>query len=109
MLEEGLMPQPINPINQPKNTELDLKHELEQLELKHKQQQQQQQKKQKSGTAVLAELFIFAILLTVFPYIVRMISRLWIEASRNYVRIIILSFSLACSKPSTEKSKMPET
>ncbi|HEY6402300.1 MAG TPA: hypothetical protein VI479_12875 [Blastocatellia bacterium] len=96
-------------INSPKNTELDLKHQLQQLELKHKQQEQQEQKKQKSGMTVLAELFIFVILLTIFPYIVRMISRLWIEASRNYVRIVILSFSLACFKPSTGQNKPPET
>ena len=95
--------------SQYKNAELVLKHVLERLELQQRQLQEQQLKKQKSGSTALAELLIFAVLLTIFPYIVRTISRLWIEASRNYVRIIILSFSLACSKPSTEPDKLPQT
>jgi hypothetical protein len=95
-------------VEQVKNTELkllELKHKLEQLGL----QLTQQQQKQSGPTTVLAELLIFAILVTIFPHIVRMISRLWIEASRNYVRIIILSFTLASYKPSTEQNKMPQT
>ncbi|HKX30966.1 MAG TPA: hypothetical protein VJ302_24965, partial [Blastocatellia bacterium] len=91
--------------SQYKNAELVLKHVLERLELQQRQLQEQQLKKQKSGSTALAELLIFAVLLTIFPYIVRTISRLWIEASRNYVRSIILSFSLASSKPSTEPHK----
>jgi hypothetical protein len=94
-------------MDQSKPTALDMKHQLEQLELKRTQEQQKQANKQKSRATVIAELLIFAILLAIFPYIVRLISRLWIEASRNYVRIIILSFSLACNKPPvTEQNKM---
>lgn len=44
----------------------------------------------------LVQLVLFAVLLIVFPYVVRMIGRQWVEASRHYVRIVIITFTIAC-------------
>ncbi len=46
------------------------------------------------GTII--QLILFGILLVVFPYVVRMIGRQWVEASRHYVRIVIITFTIAC-------------
>lgn len=42
------------------------------------------------------ELAVLGILLVLFPYLMRMIGRQWIEASRNHVRILVLTFTIAC-------------
>jgi len=58
------------------------------------------------------ELAVFGILLVLFPYLMRMIGRQWIEASRNHVRILVLTFTIACrlaasgSKPSETKASV---
>jgi hypothetical protein len=52
----------------------------------------------------LVQLVLFAVLLVVFPYVVRMIGRQWVEASRHYVRILVITFSIAC-----RLSSMPDT
>lgn len=44
----------------------------------------------------LMQLVLFGALLALFPYIVKMIGRQWTEASRNRVKIILLTFIIAC-------------
>jgi hypothetical protein len=57
----------------------------------------------------VTDLFMFGVLLAVFPYIVRMIGHQWVEASRNRVRIVLLAFTIACrlSRPSELTSATP--
>jgi hypothetical protein len=54
---------------------------------------------------VISELILFLLLLALFPYMVRMIGRQWIEASRSYVRIVVVAFTIACR---LSRSVVPE-
>jgi hypothetical protein len=94
---------------QASNLELDQRQRREQLELQLQQKQEQSTVKSKSSTIIFLELFVFIMLLVIFPNIVRIIGRQWIKASRNYVRIIILSFTLACRLAPAGQGNKPAT
>jgi hypothetical protein len=89
--------------------ELSQRQQREQLELQIRQKQEQSAIKPKSNTTIFLELFVFVMLLVIFPNIVRIIGRQWIKASRNYVRIIILSFTLACRLSQAGQGNKPAT
>jgi hypothetical protein len=44
----------------------------------------------------ILEVALFGGLFAAFPVVVRAIGRQWIEASRNYVKIVIVAFVIAC-------------
>jgi hypothetical protein len=64
---------------------------------------------QGSVSGALMQLVLFAALLALFPYIVKMIGRQWTEASRNRVKIILLAFIIACrlERPAETRSQAP--
>ena len=57
----------------------------------------------------LMQLVLFAALVALFPYIVKMIGRQWTEASRNRVKIIVLAFIIACrlERPAETRAQAP--
>lgn len=62
-----------------------------------------------SLSTALAQLVLFAALVALFPYIVKMIGRQWTEASRNRVKIIVLAFIIACrlERPAETRAPVP--